>query len=49
MKSFYNIPKAENHWFITYYMYYKEKLGIIKSIYDPYLFFLSNLLKIMRM
>lgn len=33
------MPKAGNHWFATYHIYYKEKLRIIESIYDPWLLY----------
>lgn len=49
MKSFYNILKAGNHWFATYYMYYKAKFRMIKSIYNLCLFFKSGLWEIVKM
>lgn len=41
--------KANNHWFATYYTYYKDKLKMKKLTYDLYLFNKSWLLKIMEM
>ena len=49
LKPLYDISEAGNHWFTTYHTHYKDKLGIIKSIYNPYLFYSSNLFGIMRM
>ncbi len=49
IKPFYNILEAGNHWFVTYHMHYKEKLGMTESIYDPCLLFRSEPLGIMRM
>jgi len=31
----YGIPKAGTYWWAIYYKYYKEKLSIIISTYDP--------------
>lgn len=47
MKLLYIILKITNYWFITSYIYYKEKLKIIKSIYSFY-FYKSDLLKIVK-
>lgn len=38
--------KVGNHQFAIYQMYYKKKLGIIKSIYNSYFFYNFNLLEI---
>lgn len=40
IKPLYNILEAWNYWFAIYYIYYKEKLEIVKSIHT--LFFLPN-------
>lgn len=40
--------KAGNHRFAIYHLHYKKKLGIIKSIYNPYFFYRSDLLEIMK-
>lgn len=37
MKLLYSIPKAHNHWFAIYHKYYKNKLEMRESIYNPYL------------
>lgn len=39
MKLLYNIPKADNHWFTTYHIYYKNKLEMRESIYNSYHFY----------
>ena len=46
MKLLYSIPEAGNHWFTTYYIYHKEKLGMTKSTYNPCFLFRSELLEI---
>ena len=35
LKPLYGIPKARTYWWAIYYKYYKEKLFIIISIYNP--------------
>jgi len=35
LKPLYRIPKAGTYWWATYYKYYKEKLSIIISTYNP--------------
>ena len=35
LKPLYGIPKAGIYWWAIYYKYYKEKLSITTSIYDP--------------
>ena len=42
MKPLYGVPEAGNHLFATYHTHYKDKLGIINSIYDPCLFYSSS-------
>ena len=34
IKFLYDVSKISNHWFVTYHTYYKDKLGIIESIYN---------------
>lgn len=48
IKSLYGILKVSNYWFATYYIYYKDKLRIIKSIYNLYFFYNSNSFGIVR-
>ena len=43
MKSFYNILEANNHWFAIYHNYIINNFGIIKSIYNLYLFYKYDL------
>lgn len=40
MKLLHDIPEASNLLFTIYHLDYKEKLGIIKSIYNLFLFWL---------
>lgn len=47
-KLLYSILEASNYYFGTYYLHYKEKLEIIKNIYNPYLFNRSNQLWIIK-
>jgi hypothetical protein len=42
LKPLYRIPKAKTHWWAIYYKYYKEKLSIIISIYDPYFLIITK-------
>jgi hypothetical protein len=35
LKLLYRIPKAKTYWWTIYYKYYKEKLSITISIYNP--------------
>lgn len=49
MKVLYSVVKASNHWFVTYHKYNKDKLGIIESIYNPYLFYNFSLFGIVGM
>ena len=49
MKPLYDIPKEGNFWFATYHKYYKDKLGIKDSIYDPCLFYSSGLFSVVGM
>jgi len=35
LKPLYRIPKAGTYWWAIYYKYYKERLSIIISTYDP--------------
>ena len=42
MKPLYGILKTGNHWFATYHTYYKNKLKIKESIYDPCLLYSSG-------
>ena len=49
IKPLYNIPKAGNHWFATYHIHYKEKLGMEELTYNPYLFYRSSLFGIVGM
>ena|ERR1700735_3566635 len=35
LKLLYGIPEAGTYWWAIYYKYYKEKLSIIISTYDP--------------
>lgn len=49
MKSFYELSKIDNYKSAIYYIYYKIKLKIIESIYNPHYFYIFGLLKIMRM
>lgn len=37
-----NIWKVSNLMFTTYYLYYKKKLGIIRSVYDLFFFLVVN-------
>jgi len=39
IKPLYGIPKAGNYWFLTYHLYYTEKLKIKESTYNPYLLY----------
>lgn len=48
LKPLYDVSKVGNHYFATYYIHYKEKLGMTKSIYDLYLFYKFDLLGILR-
>ena len=32
----YDVSKADNHWFPTYHIHHKKKLGIEELIYNPY-------------
>lgn len=34
IKSLYSVSEVGNHWFTTYHIYYKDKLGMIKSTYN---------------
>ena len=36
LELLYGIPEAGTYWQAIYYKYYKEKLSIIISIYNPY-------------
>ena len=36
LKLLYRISKAKTHWWAIYYKYYKEKLFMIISTYNPY-------------
>lgn len=49
MKPLYDILKAGNHWFATYHIHYKDKLGMIKSTYNPCLLYISSSFGIVRM
>lgn len=49
IKTFYGIPKAGNHWFATYYIHHKKKLGMTESTYDPCFFYRSGPLGIIGM
>ena len=49
MKPLYNVPEAENHWFATYHMHHKKKLGMTESTYDSCLLFRSEPLGIVKM
>ena len=46
MKPLYSIPEVSNHWFITYYIYHKDKLKVKELIYKPYLLYSSGLFDI---
>ena len=39
VKLLYGVPKAGNHWFKTYYLYYANQLRIDQSIYNPCLLY----------
>ena len=49
MKPLYGVLEAGNHLFATYHTHYKEKLGMIESTYNLYLFFRSKPLAIIGM
>lgn len=49
MKSLYNVSKVCNHWFTTYYIYYKNNLEIKKSIYDSFFLYNFGLFDIVKM
>ena len=36
LKLLYGIPEAKTYWWAIYYKYYKEKLSIFISTYNPY-------------
>jgi hypothetical protein len=42
IKPLYSIPEAGTYWFGIYYNYYKEKLVIEISTYDPCLLITKN-------
>jgi len=46
VKPLYNISKAGNYWFKTYYIYYLNKLDISQSIYDLCLFYRNKPFKV---
>ena len=39
LKSLYNVPKASNYWFKTYYLYYTQQLRTEQSTYNPCLLY----------
>lgn len=43
------MPEVSNYWFAIYYLYYKEKLEIIKFIYNLYFLYRSDSLRIVKM
>lgn len=49
IKFLYNISKVSNYQFATYYIYYKDKFEIKKSIYNLYLLYNSDLFSIVEM
>lgn len=49
MKLLYNVSEAGNNWFITYYTNHKNKPEMIKSTYNPCLFYNFISLGIMKM
>lgn len=49
MKPFYSVLEPNNYWFTTYYMHYKEKLGIAESTYNFYLLYKSGPLAVVEM
>ena len=42
MKPLYRIPKAKTYQQVIYYKYYKEKLSITTSTYDPYFLIITK-------
>lgn len=48
MKLLYGILKLGNYWFITYYIYYKDKLEIKKLIYNFCFFWSFSLFSILE-
>ena len=42
LKLLYSIPKARTYWWAIYYKYYKEKLSIITSTYNPYFLIITK-------
>ena len=49
MKPLYGVLEAGNHWFATYHIHHKDKLGMKESTYDPCLFYSSGLFGIVGM
>lgn len=47
-KFLYGISKIDNHWFVTYHLYHKEKFAIIEATYYPCCFFTTKLWKILE-
>ena len=45
----YGIPKVSNHWFATYHIYHKKKLGMEELTYNFYLLYRSGPFGIVRM
>ena len=42
LKLLYRIPEAGIYWWAIYYKYYKEKLFIITSTYNPYFLIITK-------
>src|SRR5450756_1280130 len=42
VKPLYSIAEAGTYWWATYSRYYKEKLGMVISTYNPYLMVTDN-------
>ena len=49
MKLLYSVPEAGNHWFATYHIHHKDKLGMKESTYDSCLLYCSGPFDIIRM
>lgn len=49
MKPLYGVPEAGNHWFPTYHIHHKDKLGMKESTYDLCLLYSSGPFGIMGM